>query len=313
MRSSSHSFRQIPARPSAARPLLRLLAAAVLLAPVASASTLRVTVSVPPYANIVERLGGEHLTVSTLLPPGASPHAFDPTPSQAASLARADLIVMNGGLDAWLDRLVAATAPDVPILVIMESIDLGVAAIDGAEADHEADQDHGHVGVNPHVWLDPLLMIQAASVIAQELKTLDPENSAAYAAGLERLTADLLALDAELTVALAPIAGAPFVPFHDAWPYFARRYGLDLVLTLEPFPGREPSPRYVAEAVATVRAARAKAIFDERQLNPRSAQVVAESAGVALATLDPLGGAPGPTSYEELLRQNAATILGALR
>src|SRR5690606_28454521 len=113
-------------------------------------------------------------------------------------------------LDAWLDRLVAATAPGVPILVIMESIDLGVAAIDGAEADHEADQDHGHVGVNPHVWLDPLLMIQAASVVAQELKTLDPENSAAYAAGLERLTADLLALDAELTVALAPIAGAPF-------------------------------------------------------------------------------------------------------
>lgn len=313
MRTCSHSLWRTPAKTAAVWRLSRLLAAAVLLAPAASAAALQVTVSLPPYANIVERIGGEHLTVSTLLPPGASPHAFDPTPSQAASLARADLIVMNGGIDAWLDRLVAATAPDAPILVITQSIDLDTLAPRGADADHETEQAHGHVGANPHVWLDPLLMIEAAGAIADALKAIDPANSAAYAAGLEQLTTDLLALDAELTSTLAPVAGAPFVPFHDAWPYFARRYDLDLVLTLEPFPGREPSPSYVAEAVATVRAVGAKAIFDERQLNPRSAQVVAESAGVALATLDPLGGAPGPTSYEELLRQNAATILGALR
>ncbi|HRP48013.1 MAG TPA: metal ABC transporter substrate-binding protein, partial [Trueperaceae bacterium] len=128
MRTCSHSLWRTPANTAAVWRLSRLLAAAVLLAPAASAAALQVTVSLPPYANIVERIGGEHLTVSTLLPPGASPHAFDPTPSQAASLARADLIVMNGGIDAWLDRLVAATAPDAPILVITESIDLDTLA-----------------------------------------------------------------------------------------------------------------------------------------------------------------------------------------
>lgn len=308
------------ARWSGARGLaLAVLVATVSVLPLAAArAPLRVTVSISPYADIVARLGGELVSVSTLLPPGASPHSFDPTPSQAAGLARAELIVMNGGVDGWLARLVAATAPDVPTVVVMERVDVdppGAGHGPGGEAEesYAGHAGHEHAGINPHVWLDPTLMLAAAEVVTEELARLDPANGGAYHAALGRLRADLLALDAEIAATLAPVRGAPFVPFHDAWPYFAERYGLDLVLSLEPFPGREPSPRYVAEAVAAVRAAGAKAVFAERQLDPRSAEVVAESAGVALATLDPIGGAPGPTDYESLLRFNAATILAALR
>jgi len=296
---------------------LAALVLALLLGSVAGAAApLTITVSIAPYANIVERIGGEHVKVSTLLPAGASPHAFDPTPSQAAGLARSDLIVMNGGLDAWLDRLVAAAAPDVPLVVILDSIEF--TPQDGHEhpaegASAQEPDDHGLSTANPHVWLDPTLMIQAAGVIAGKLAALDPANAAAYAAGLARLDADLRALDAEIATTLAPVRDAPFVPFHDAWPYFAKHYGLDLVLTLEPFPGREPSPKYIADAVATVRQVGAKAVFGERQLNSRSAEVVAESAGVRVAILDPIGGAPGPVTYEQLLRFNASTILAALR
>lgn len=275
----------------------------------AAAAPLRVVVSLAPYADIVQRIGGEHLSVTTLLPPGASPHAFDPTPSQAAGLARADLIVMNGGLDSWLDRLVAATSPNAAVIRVLDHLDL--PDVPGEAGAHNAD--HGNEGANPHVWLDPLLMIQAAQAVADELVVIDPANAKDYDASLARLEGELRSLDAEIATTLAPVRDAPFVPFHDAWPYFARRYGLDLVLTLEPFPGREPSPKYVAEAVATVRAVGAKAVFGERQLNPRSAEVVAESAGVKLVTLDPIGGAPGPTTYAELLRFNAAAILAALR
>ncbi len=279
-----------------------------------AAAPLRVTVSIAPYANVVERIGGEHVTVSTLLPSGASPHAFDPTPSQAAALAKSDLIVMNGGLDAWLDRLVEAAAPDVPLVVILGSIVFVPQEGDEhGEAAEEAAHDHYLSTSNPHVWLDPTLMIEAARVIADELAALDPTNAPAYAVGLARLEADLLALDAEISAVLAPVKGTPFVPFHDAWPYFAEHYGLDLVLTLEPFPGREPSAKYIAEAVATVRRVGAKAVFGERQLNSRSAEVVAESARVKVAVLDPIGGAPGPVTYEELLRFNALAILAALR
>lgn len=277
------------------------------------ASPLRVTVSIAPYADVVERIGGQHVDVVTFLPPGASEHAFDPTPSQAAGLTTSDLIVMNGGLDSWLARLVQAAAPDVPVLTVVDSIAFTPVQGGHHEEDSEDHDEDDHLGPNPHVWLDPTLMAKAGEAIAAELARLDPANSEAYSAGLQRLEADLAALDAEIAALLAPVRGAPFVPFHDAWPYFARRYGLDVVLTLEPFPGREPSTKYVAEAVATVKAVGAKAVFAERQLNPRSAEVVAESAGVKLATLDPIGGAPGPVTYEELLRFNARTILDNLR
>lgn len=288
-----------------------------------AAAPLRVTVSLAPYASIVEAIGGDLVGVTTLLPPGASPHVFDPSPSQAAGLATSDLIVMNGGLDAWLDRLVAAAAPTASVLVITQSISFTPLV-----EDHDHDGDHGgdpseehddsEPGpdpdtANPHVWLDPVLMSEAAVAIAAELERLDPDNATTYRARLTQVRLELESLNTEIAALLEPVRGAPFVPFHDAWPYFAERYGLNLVLSLEPFPGREPSPKYVAEAVAAVKAAGAKAVFAERQLNPRSAEVVAESAGVAVAVLDPIGGAPGPTDYAELLRYNARIILENLR
>ena len=102
------------------------------------------------------------------------------------------------------------------------------------------------------------------------------------------------------------------MPFHAAWPYFAERFGLDLVVEIEPFPGREPSARALSEAVQAVRASGARAIFNEAQLDDRPARVLADEADVRLATLDPLGGVPGRRTYAELLRFNAEALLDAL-
>src|SRR5690606_24448109 len=88
-----------------------------------STAPLQVVVSINPYQDLVQRIAGSRASVSTILPPGASPHAFDPSPSQAAQLARADLVIMNGGLDLWLTRLVAAAAPGTPVLVVMDKIE----------------------------------------------------------------------------------------------------------------------------------------------------------------------------------------------
>jgi len=300
------------------------------------APPLRVVVSIHPYADLARQIAGDAADVVTLLPSGASPHAYDPSPSQATALARADVVVMNGGIDAWLARLVEATAPDAHRLTILETI-----AFEPVEAqdhdDHEPDHEEpgasganssGEGGasaqgadatartdllyVNPHVWLDPTLAAQAVTAMAETFAAVVPGSAATFRANAEALVEDLMVLDTELAEILAPARGAPFVPFHDAWPYFAQRYGLEVVVTLEPFPGREPSPRYVADAVALVRAAGAAAVFGERQLNPRPAEVVAESAGVMLVVLDPIGGAPGPERYQDLMRENARKIADAL-
>ncbi len=280
----------------------------------ASTEPVEVVVSIHPWADLVSRVGGDDVEVTTLLPAGASPHAFEPLPSQAALLAEADLVVMNGGLDAWLSRLLDAVAPRANRLVIMDRVDFVPIQGEGHDETEAASGRHEGVGAaNPHVWLDPQVAARAVAVIATELAMIRPAGAERFEARAGALEAQLSQLDAELSALLAPVRDRPFVPFHDAWAYFAARYQLDLVATLEPFPGREPSARYVAETVLAVRRTGATVIFDERQLSGRTARVVAESGGLRVVTLDPIGGPPGPESYLDLLRHNASLIAAALR
>ncbi|MDZ7707179.1 MAG: metal ABC transporter substrate-binding protein [Trueperaceae bacterium] len=307
----------------------------------------RVVVSIEPYRDAVQRLLGDDATVEVLLPPGASPHAYDPTPRQVAGLADADLVIVNGGLDGWVLAMVDALGGDVPVFVAIESLPLSELVAGDHEHDHDhaddeqrrrADEDHAdeehadeehadeehaeedradvpasYGDVNPHVWLDPGHMRTIVAAIAERLSELDPARADAIAQRSATYLAELDALDTEIARTLAPVAGAPFVPFHDAWPYFAAHFGLDLIVEIEPFPGREPTARELADAIDTIQRAGAAAVFSEVQLAERAARVLADEAGVRLGVLDPIGGAPGRRSYAELLRYNAAVILEALR
>ena len=251
-----------------------------------------------PYADLLRQIVGDRAEVVQLLPSGASPHTFDPTPSQARSIAGAALVVMNGGVDDWATRLVASAAPNATVFVVTQSLTF------------DPIQGSGGAGANPHVWLDPSLMAALTPLLVQALSAVDPADAVSFQTKGASLATSLKRLDEELAKAMAPLRGAPFVPFHDGWPYFARHYGLDLIASIEPAAGREPSPRKIADAVATIGSTKAKAIFDERQLNPRPAQVVAAAAGVPLVTLDPLGDAN--ERYQDLMRANVRAIVRAL-
>ncbi|HZJ10002.1 MAG TPA: metal ABC transporter substrate-binding protein [Trueperaceae bacterium] len=277
---------------------------------------LSIVVSIQPWADVIAQLGGDRVEVSTLLPAGASPHAFEPLPSQAVALARADLVVMNGGLDSWLERMLTAAAPGVPTLHMMSVVNFDPLQEVGHEGEERAGADaHSatSLGANPHIWLDPMIVARALPVLVAALVRADPTAAPAYERNAAALEADLLRVDAHIKTLFVGLEDASFVPLHDAWAYFARRYGLRIAVTLEPFPGREPSARYVADTVMTIRETGARVIFAERQLSDRTARVVAESAGVAVVTLDPLGGHPGPERYQDLLVYNANIIADALR
>ena len=272
---------------------------------------IRVVASIAPYGDLVRHVGGEAVEVSVMLPAGASPHTFEPTPRDASELAGADLVVLNGGTDEWLHELAESVEPGIHVMEGLAVLEAELPPLDGHEEDGEVDHSaHAHPGVNPHVWLDPPLMAQLAEALGAVLADIDPQKAGDYRWRAAEASAALMALDGELRELLAPVQGAPFIPFHDAWPYFARRYGLDLIIEIEPFPGREPSPRYLADAVGAIRESGAPAIFNEAGLGDRAAQVLAAEAGVEVRTLDPLG-EPGE-SYAELMRRNAATILDAL-
>ncbi|MFU8889808.1 MAG: metal ABC transporter substrate-binding protein [Trueperaceae bacterium] len=291
--------------------LLATCLALFLLTPAAARPN--VVVSIHPLYDLVRQIAGDDADVVRLLAPGASPHTFDPTPRDVARIVAADLVVMNGGLDLWLRNLVEASGARAPVLEL-----IGLEAVRGALRESfpdlvTADAGGASYGFNPHVWLDPLVMAAALPDLARALADVDAAAADRYLARAEALVADLEALHRELAAGLAPLAGVAFVPFHDAWPYFAARYGLDLVVEIEPFPGREPSPAYLRTALGLIRDSGARVIFGEAQLERRPAEVVAAEAGVALAILDPLGGVPERDGYQELLRWNAAVLLESLR
>ncbi len=268
-----------------------------------------VLVSINPYYDLLRQITGELATVIRILPPGAAPETFDPRPGDLRQMTKADLVVLNGGLDEWLKDLVAASGSKAPVFEVLSELDFEPVM---SLADGEVAAPVGHEGVNPHVWLDPLLMAKLVPKLVAELELLDPANAEAYRGNGAALVADLELLNAELQDTLAGVRGAAFVPFHDAWPYFARRFGLDLVIEIEPSPGREPSPSYLLEAIKLIQSSGAKAIFAESQLPARPAEVVAESAGVALYVLEVLGGTAATKSYQDLLRYDAKIIAEAL-
>lgn len=297
----------------------KILALLILSGSLAGAQQLSVVVSMQPHYALVKQLVGDAASVSRILPLGASPHTFDPTPQDVARIAGASLIIANGGLDEWVLELVAAAEAEAPVVELLDALEFEpISGEDehgaGAEeAAHEQDHEHAHSGVNPHLWLDPVLMAQAVPVLVAALGAADPDNAELYTQNGDALAAELTALDAELRTELAPVAGAPFIPFHDAWPYFVRRYGLNQVAVLEPSPGREPSPRYLADVLQQMTGTGATALFTDVGLPPRPAEVVAEEAGVELYTLDPEAtGGDETESYADFMRRNAAVIVGAL-
>ncbi len=277
-----------------------------------AASTPSVVVTIHPLYDIVRRVAGPDVNVTRLLPPGVSTHTYDPRPSDLRTITTADLMIINGGLDLWATKLLDASGSGAPVLELLQVPELQQQAARQFPTLVQTDGSGNVTAMNTHIWLAPTLLAATLPAIGEALGRIDAANAAGYEARAEQVAQQLLALDAELQTLMAPAKGAAFVPFHDAWPYFAAAYGLNLIVEIEPYPGREPSPAYLRYALELIQNSGAKAIFSEVQLSRRPAEVLAAEAGVALYEMDPKGGVAGRESYEELMLFNARVLVEAL-
>lgn len=260
-----------------------------------------VAASILPLADFARQVGGDRVTVQALVPPGASPHTYEPTPAQLVLLSRARVLVLNGvGLEFWADKVIAA-AHNPGLIVVRAAAGLPVLA-------GEPDEPGG----NPHVWLSPLDAIHQVELIRDGLSRADPAGAATYRANAVRYVAELRALDAEIRDTVATFRTHRFIAFHPAWAYFARDYGLEQAAVIEGSPGREPSPADVAAIIRTARAIGARAIFAEPQYPTKAAQVVAEEAGAEVLLLDTLG-RPPTFAYLATMRYDLAQLARGLR
>lgn len=272
-----------------------------------------------PVTDFATQIAGPDARVEPLLPPGAEPHSYAPTPSDILRLHNASLLLYaSPDLETWIPIL----ADSCPRLVATPTCPCAEHEPHAdAPADLDLDYDHSHSHTHardPHTWLDPLQAAEMASRIADALASADPDHADAYAARADALRHDLLALHDEFSAALAPYVGATLlVGGHAAFGHLAARYRLVQRTPYAGFsPNAAPTPRALAELLQTVRDGHVRAIFYEDLLSPRLAAVLADEAHLDLLPLHTLGNVapsddPAPT-YLSLMRENLRALVVGL-
>jgi ABC-type Zn uptake system ZnuABC Zn-binding protein ZnuA len=251
-------------------------------------------------ADIAQNVAGDRLAVTSLLPVGTDPHSFDPTPRDAAKVAKARAVIINSpGFEPPVDDLIAGVGSE-DLLVIDAS-----AGLPGGDLD-------------PHFWLDPTEVVTYVDNIRAGLSAVDPKGADEYAANAAAYQERLRELDSWISerVATIPVEERLLVTNHESFGRFAERYGFRVVGTVFPSPDSEgaPSARDVGALIEDIRSTGAPAIFLETGSNPDLARQVARETGVKVVTdlyTHSLG--EGAPTYIEMMRRNVDILVGALR
>lgn len=269
----------------------------------------RVVVTIKPVHALVAGVMAGVAEPELLLKGAGSPHDYSLRPSDAKLLARAEVVVRVGAdFETFLNKPLAGLAgkarvvslDGLPGITLLPAREGGVWEGHGEHAGHA---EPGQAESNLHLWLDPLNGRAIVAGLVKILAELDPANQARYrqnGAGLDRRLAEL---DARLARQLQPLAGRPFVVFHDAYPYLEKRYNLRAVGSITVSPGRAVGARRLSEIRAKIKATGAGCVFSEPQFEPKLVQTLLEGTGAATGVLDPEGSGlpPGPEAYFQLL------------
>jgi ABC-type Zn uptake system ZnuABC Zn-binding protein ZnuA len=282
---------------------------------VAPAAKINVVTTVAPITSMVENIAGDKARLTGIIPEGINSHTFEPVPSDIKILAEADLLIVNGlKLEEPTLKLANANMKQGSML-----LQLGDKAITEKEYiyDFSFPKRHGHP--NPHLWLNPQHAIQYARLIRDELVRLDPENKPAYeqnaAAYLKRLEAlDQAVQEAVETI---PDGNRRLLTYHDSWPYFARRYGFQIIGAVQPSDFSDPGPREVKRLIDQIRKEKVPAVFGSEVFpSPVLEQIAKEGKTRYIDKLrdDELPGKPGEPqhSYIGMMIENLTIMFEAL-
>jgi ABC-type Zn uptake system ZnuABC Zn-binding protein ZnuA len=330
-----------------------LTVALVFVAPRAGAAPLRVCATTPDLGSIVQAVGGDDVHVTTFGKGTEDPHFIEARPSFMKELHEADLLVVNGlELEiGWLPILVEharnpAIMPGAPAYLdastVITPLEVPAGSVSRAAGDV-------HARGNPHYLLDPIGGLRVAAAVRDALARLRPEASAAFASRYDafraRLGAKLVGPGlaerydvqklAELSAlgglpgflkkqpdapplggwlgALAPYRGTLAVADHDVWPYFARRFGLEVVAFLEPRPGYPPTSKHLLSVVKLVNARHVPVLLTTAYYDPRHAELVANGTGVAVVRMaNQVGSRPGTDDYLSMIDYDVTHLTRAL-
>ncbi|SDY35204.1 metal ABC transporter solute-binding protein, Zn/Mn family [Tindallia californiensis] len=281
---------------------------------------IKVTVSFYPYYDFSKAIGGENITVKQMVPDGADPHSYEPSPRDLIELEGSDVFIFNGfDMEPWIaDVLELIKGKDI---VVVKASEL----IEGREYDHDHDHDHSHDHnhdhdhgeFDPHIWTDPMNVIKIAEEIKEIFAQIDPDRHHEYALNFKDFEAKLLNLNHEFESIMEEAHTNIILVSHSAFGYLADRHGIKEIAVTGITPHAEPNPGRLAELTKLARENELKYIFFESLANPRTAEVLAEEAGLKPLMLYNLEGLTADQKeaeedYISLMEKNVEAIRKAL-
>jgi ABC-type Zn uptake system ZnuABC Zn-binding protein ZnuA len=285
---------------------------------IAAAQTVRVVATTSDLASLARAVMGDLAQVETIIPAAADPEAFEPRPSDFARLKGASVVVRVGlGYDHWLDKLLSMHGDAVinrgGAGYVDASVGIPLLEVKGSSLDPANRDGHAHGLANPHYWLDPANAGIITGAIAEAGIRVAPQATAKIIANrdgfLSRLKADL----AEWEQLFAPHRAARLIAYHNTWPYFARRFRLNIVDVIEIKEGVAPSPARLAKLAATIREQNIRVIVHEPFEPEEASQLLARRTGAVVVKLAPsVGSMPAASDYLALFGYNVGTLTRAL-
>jgi len=273
----------------------------------ASAETLKVVASFTVLADVVKQVGGDHVSVTSLVGPNGDPHEFEPSPADAKHLKAAQVTFVSGeGLEGWMDRLITASGYKGTPVTASEGINTRTMEEDGQTV------------TDPHVWNSPVNVKVWVANIEKALSAADPEDAAAFKANAERYTKTLDALDAYAHSKFDTVADdrRKVLTSHDAFGYFGREYRVSFLAPLGISTESEASAAEVAKLIEQIKAEHVKTYFFENSNDPRLVKQVAKATGAEPGGelyVESLSDAKGPApTYEKMFRYNVDQIAAAM-
>lgn len=282
-------------------------------------SKLKVVTTTSDLAAITREVGGDSVDVTAIARGYQDPHFVEPKPSYLLLLRNADLLAVIG-MDlevGWLPPLIDQSRnPRVrPGSTGYLDVSKGVEILDRPSGPVDRSMGDVHPMGNPHYWLDPGNAVRIAIQVEKRLEQIQPANAAYFQKRLNDFKIRMNDANKRWTALLAPYKGSKIVTYHNSWPNFMRRYGIEVIGFVEPKPGVPPSPSHLFQLISMMKEKKVKVIVMEPYFDHKTPQSVADRTGAQLIVLYPsVGGAKsGTDDYFELFDKNIATLIAALR
>lgn len=293
---------------------------------------LKVTASFYPMQFLAERIGGEHVAVTSLTKPGVEPHDLELTPRQIGSISESDYVLYLKGIQPAVDDAILQSGVkntvDAATLTTLEDHGSEVSGHDHGH-EEEAHEDEGHEehaegdghnhgeegGADPHIWLDPVKYAEVAKGVGKSLEKADPDHAADYKKNTEALVGELNKLNTAYETGLKNTATKTFITTHSAFGYLAERYGLTQQGIAGIDPEAEPSPARIQEIHTIAEKEKATTVFFETLASDRTAKTLAKDTGLKTGVLDPLEGITKKSQgadYIEVMESNLTALQKAL-